>query len=217
MSINRINESDSFKTYKRNFVISAVVGGGAGAAIRARKPAWLSKGEPSDAFVKQVSKELRNNMSPEDRVEADKINRFYRTAIDPEVNIEGLKPMLRDSRELSQAIMTNPGETLDEATERVFSNPNRNELREEVLGLQMKTVADKKANKNTATRLIADNFNPSEMKLVKSESTTDEMFAIVKKAASKVKTKAIVVAASVGALAGAAVYLFAADIPGSKK
>ena len=212
MSIPPIGEQDAFKKYRHNLSASAIVGTGLGALYSWFKPGLLTDQVPSDTFVKQVSKELRKDLTPEELFEAEKINKFFSSVVDPEVNVYSLKPMIKNSRELSSAIKISDVETIDEAITRVFSNNNVEDLKKELLGLQLKTVVDKKADKYAATKLIFENMN-ADKKIFKSESISEKMFSMLKKAALKVKAKNLSAMAMVGAIAGSAAYIVAADTP----
>lgn len=216
MSINPVGQYDALNNYNKNLSISTAIGAGAGVVYGFAKPGWLYKGMPSDTFVKQVSKELKRGMTSDELKEAEQINKFLFAVVEPETDLESLKPMIKNSKELSNAIKSSPSESIDEALARVYSNPDKDSLRKQLLNLQNKTFSDKKSDKNSSLKLIYENFDAKNKTLVKSENTTDSAFSILKKAATKVKAKSLAVASGVAALIGAAAYLIVADVPENK-
>jgi len=217
MSIRPISSGDSSIGLQKKLQIASGVGLVAGTAGVAARKNWLFKGMPSDKFVKTVSKNLEKTMTSDELKESSRINKFLKSVVDPEVDMETLKPQIRDSKELSAAIKSTPDETIENAITRVFSNPDKNAVKQELLDLQYKTASDKKADNNTALKLIHDNFDAKEKKLVKSPNTADNMFAIVKKSARKIQAKAAVTGGILTGIAAGAICLITSDIPDGRK
>ena len=152
-------------------------------------------------------------MTPEEKEEAGKINTFLKAVVNPETNMEDLKPQIRESKELSDAIKSTPEENVEDAINRVFSNPNKEEVKQNLLDLQDKTVSHKKSGKNTALKLVHDNFNSQEKKLVKNENTSEEVFGMLKKTAKKIQVKTALLGGVVAGLVAGAACLIASDVP----
>ena len=214
MSINAVNPADSGSGFKKRLLTAAGVGFAAGAAGTAMKKNWLYNGMPSDVFVKSASKNLEETMSSDELKEAAKVNSFLKSVVDPEVDLETLKPQIKESKELSDAIKLTPDETVEGAIKRVFSNPDKDQVKQDLLDLQFKTKSDKKSDRNTALRLIYDNFDAKNKKFVKSKTTSDTMFGIVKKTADTIQKKAVTAGGAVAGLAAAALCLVAYEVPG---
>lgn len=215
MSINAINGANSNPNKKLENRIMATTGAGfvAGTIGVGTRKNWLYKGQPSDTFVKNVSNNLAKKMTPEEKEEAGKIKNFLKAVVNPETNIEDLKPQIRDSKELSDAIKSSPEENVEDAINRVFSNPKKDELKESLLELQDKTISHKKSGKNTALKLVHDNFNSQEKKLVKNDNTSEEIFAMLKKTAKKIQVKTAIIGGALTGLAAGAICLIASDVP----
>ena len=212
MSINAINNADPYTAYRNKILTVAGVGAVAGGAVAASGKRYLYDGAPSDTFVKKVSKKLRKEMPPEETKEAKKINKFLAKATDPQTDLETLKPMIKDSKELSDAIKSTPDEAVDKAINRVYSQPKA-KVRQDLLSLQQKTKSDKIASTNTALKLLNDNFDASTKKLVKNENTSDKVFGMMKKTAKNIQVKSVAaLAATAGVIAGA-LCMVATDVP----
>lgn len=217
MSIGAVSSTDSSQSSFRNkILISTGVGAVAGGLYTAKDKHWLYKGMPSDTFVRNVSKNLRNDMTSDELKESSKVYRFVERVVDPEVEIETLKPYIRESKELSDAIKSTPEENVEQAMTRVFSQPDKSKIKQDLIDLQYKTKADKKTGRNTALKLINDNFDASAQKLVKQENTPLRVFNMIKNTAAKIQAKSILAgAAAVGAATGA-LALIISDVPDSK-
>lgn len=217
MAIQAINSSDSNTRFKNRMKASTGIGLIAGTALIGARKNWLYKGMPTDTFVKSVSKNLEKTMTSDELKESSRINKFLKSVVDPEVDMETLKPQIKDSKELSAAIKSTPDETVEAAITRVFSKPSKEEIKQELLDLQYKTVSDKKANTNTALKLIHDNFDAKEKKLVKSASTGDDTFKMIKNTARKIQVKTAALGGlAIGVIVGA-LTLVATDVPGHSK
>ncbi len=217
MSIGAVSSTDSSQSSFRNkILISTGVGAVAGGLYTAKDKHWLYKGMPSDTFERNVSKNLRKDMTSDELKESSKVYRFVERVVDPEVEIETLKPYIRESKELSDAIKSTPEENVEQAMTRVFSQPDKSKIKQDLIDLQYKTKADKKTGRNTALKLINDNFDASAQKLVKQENTPLRVFNMIKNTAAKIQAKSILAgAAAVGAATGA-LALIISDVPDSK-
>lgn len=215
MSINAINGVNTNPNKKLENRIMTVAGVGfvAGTAGVGSRKNWLYKGQPSDTFVKNVGNNLAKKMTPEEKEEAGKINTFLKAVASPDTKLEDLKPQIRESKELSDAIKSTPEENVEDAINRVFSNPNKDEVKQNLLDLQDKTVSHKKSGKNTALKLVHDNFNSQEKKLVKNENTSEEVFKMLKKTANKIQAKTALLGGVVTGLVAGAACLIASDVP----
>ena len=217
MSITAISSADPYKKLENKILTVSGAGFAAGTAGLAFRKNWLYKGMPSDTFVKSVSKNLEKKMTSDELKESSRINKFLKSVVDPEVDLETLKPQIRDSKELSAAIKSTPEESVENAITRVFSNPDKAKVKQNLLDLQYKTVSDKKADKNTALKLIHDNYDAKAKKLVKSETASDEVFGMLKNTARKIQAKTAVVGGLVAGMAAGAFCLIASDVPGEHK
>lgn len=216
MSIDAISSTNRQDNAFRNKILAAAgVGAAAGGIYAASGKRYLYDGVPSDTFVKKVSKNLDKEMSAKDSYEALKVRKFLEKVVEPEVDMNSLKPMIKDSKELSEAIKATPEEPVDEAITRVFSQPDKEKVKQDLISLQNKTKSDKIASENTALKLLHDNFDKKTKKLVKNEGTSDEVFSMIKKTAKKIQVKTVAtVAVMTGAVAGA-LCLVASDVPGA--
>ena len=203
MSITRVSTSDKMADLRNRILISTGVGAVAGGIYSSTRQNWLYKGLPSDTFVKEASREIRKTMNSEDLKESAKINNFLKAAIDPETNVETLRPNILDSKELSEAIKQSPDEKVENAITRVFSQP-KDKIRQDLVELQFRTKADKISGRNTVLKLLNDNFDAAGKKLVKNSETSEDMFSMIKKTAGKIQAKAIAKGAAIaGCAAGA--------------
>lgn len=212
MSITKISASDKMTDLKNRILVSTGVGAIAGGIYTANRKNWLYKGLPSDTFVKETSREVRKTMSSEDLKESAKINKFLKAAIEPETNVETLRPMIENSKELSEAIKKSPEESVQDALSRVYSQP-QDKIRQDLIKLQYKTKADKIAGRTSVLRLLNNNFDASKKALVKSENTSESMFNIIKKTASKIQTKAVAKGAAIVGCTAGALALILSDVP----
>lgn len=212
MSITKISTSDRMTDLKNRILISTGVGAVAGGIYSSTKQNWLYKGLPSDAFVRETSREIRKTMNSEDLKESAKISKFLKAAIDPETNVETLRPQILDSAELSAAIKATPEETVEDAIKRVYSQP-KDKVRQDLIGLQFKTKADKISGRNTVMKMLNDNFDASKKTLAKNPETSDSMFGLIKKTAGRIQAKAIAKGAAIAGLATGALCLILSDVP----
>ena len=212
MSIRRV---DSNSDLKNRILVASTTSAVAGTAYTATKKNWLYKNNPSDVFVKKVSNHLEEKVTPEQRREASIINSFVRSVVDPEVDVQTVKPQIKASKELSEAIKSNPAEDVDTAIERVFAEPDTVKLKDNLLNLQDKTKSDKLFGRNAALKLVHENFDAEKQTLKKNQNTSDELFKMMKSTARKMQTKAAVVGGVVTGAVAAALTLVFTDV--SKK
>ncbi|MCR5265959.1 MAG: hypothetical protein K6E29_05135 [Cyanobacteria bacterium RUI128] len=212
MSITKISTSDRMADLKNRILLSTGVGAVAGGIYSAIRPNWLYKGLPSDTFVKETSREIRKTMNSEDLKESAKISKFLKAAIDPETNVEELRPQILDSKELSEAIKASHEETVEDAIKRVYSQP-KDKVRQDLIDIQFKTKADKISGRTTVLKMLNDNFDASKKTLVKHSETSDNMFALIKKTAGKIQAKAIAKGAAIAGCAAGALCLILSDVP----
>ncbi|MCD8378117.1 MAG: hypothetical protein LUB59_04935 [Candidatus Gastranaerophilales bacterium] len=217
MSIKPINSTDPNTRLKNRITTVSGAGLAVGTVYTVTRKNWLYKGMPSDSFVKTVSKSLETTMSSDELKEASRINRFLESVADPEVNLETLKPQIRDSKELSAAIKSAPDEPIESALTRVFSKPDKAEIKQELLSLQYKTISDKKADRNTSLKLIHDNFDAKSKKLVKSKNTSNEIFTLIKDSARTLHARASVIGGVLTGVAAGALCLVLSEVPGEHK
>jgi len=216
MSINAINNADSKTAFQNRILAATGAGALVGGVYTAKDKQYLYKGLPSDVFVRDVGRNLRKEMTSDEIMESAKVYKFVEKAVDPEVDLESLKPMIKDSKELSEAIKSNPQETIEEAITRVFSQKDTSKIKEDLLDLQYKTKSDKKTGRNTSLKLLHDNFDAGEQKLVKNKGTTEAVFNMLKNTATKIQIKTVAVGATLAGLAAGALCLIASDVPGAK-
>lgn len=209
MSIRRV---DSNSDLKNRIVVASTTSAVAGTAYTATKKNWLYKNNPSDIFVKEVSKHLEENATPEQRREASIINGFVRSVVDPEVDVQTVKPQIKASKELSEAIKSNPAEDIDVAIERVFAEPDTAKLKDNLLNLQNKTKSDKLFGKNTALKLVHENFDAEKQVLKKNPNTSESLFKMMKSTAKVMQAKTAVVGGVVTGAVAAALTLVFTDV-----
>ncbi len=209
MSIRRV---DSTSDLKNRIVVASTSSAVVGTAYTATKKNWLYKNNPSDVFVKKVSKHLEENATPEQRREASIINSFVRSVVDPEVDVQTVKPQIKASKELSEAIKSNPAEDIDVAIERVFAEPDTTKLKDNLLNLQNKTKSDKLFGKNTALKLVHDNFDAEKQVLKKNPNTSEALFKMMKSTAKVMQAKTAVVGGVVTGAVAAALTLVFTDV-----
>lgn len=209
MSIRRVDSSSSLENR-----LCAAAGAGAvlGAGYSATKKNWLYKDSPSDTFVKNVSKNLEAGITPQQRREASIINSFLKSVVDSEVDVQTLKPQVKASKELSEAIKSHPAEDVDAAIGRVFAEPNEAKLKDSLLELQNRTKSDKLFGKNVALKLVHENFDADTKALRKSENTSEQVFNMLKSTARKVQVKSAVATGIVTGAIAAGVALFCTDV-----
>lgn len=189
MAISRVESNTP--NVKTELYTVAGVGAVIGSAATVSNKAWLYRGMPNDTFVKQVSENLDKKLTPKEQIESRLINSFLHSVVDSEVDVQTLKPNIRASKELSEAIKSYPEENVEEALNRVFAEPDEAKLRENLLLLQEKTKSDKKAGRNTALKLVHDNFDSKKKVLSKSEGTSAEVFNMLKATAKKMQVKSV--------------------------
>ncbi len=209
MSIRRV---DSNSDLKNRIVVASTTSAVAGTAYTATKKNWLYKNNPSDIFVKEVSKHLEENATPEQRREASIINGFVRSVVDPEVDVQTVKPQIKASKELSEAIKSNPAEDIDVAIERVFAEPDTAKLKDNLLNLQNKTKSDKLFGKNTALKLVHENFDAEKQVLKKNSNTSEALFKMMKSTAKVMQAKTAAVGGVVTGAVAAALTLVFTDV-----
>lgn len=216
MSIREVSSTDTRNNFQHKLLTSTIAGALAGGGYKATHKNWIYKGLPSDTFVREVGSNLRKNMTSDELKESAKISKFLSNVVDPEVKMETLKPQILDSKELSEAIKATPDETVEQAINRVFAQP-KDKAKQDLLDLQFKTKADKKSGRNTAIKLINDNFDAKERKLVKNSETSDKVFDMIKSTARRIQAKAVVATALVTGIAAGALYIVASDVPKDNK
>ena len=212
MSINRISPADAGNNFQKKVIGATLIGAVGGGAYSATNKNWLYKDMPSDSFVKSVSQNLRNEMTSEELKESFKINKFLADTVNPEFDIEALKPQIRDSRELSEAIKIRPEEGVEEAIMRVFSQP-KDKVKLDLINLQLKTTADKKNRVNSALKLVNNNYDAAKKSLVKDASTSEKTFGMIKSAAKLVQIKSVATITGLTALGAGALALVLSKVP----
>lgn len=201
--IDGVRASDPMSGFANKIYGTTAAGTVAGGVYTASHTNWLRKGLPSDTFVSKVSRNLRSEMTSDELKESAKISKFLEDVVNPEVEVETLKPQIRNSSELSAAIKSSPTEDVEVAIERVFAQPT-DKVKKDLMELQFRTNADKKTGRNTALRLITDNFDASKRKLVRNESTKEKTFDMLRMTAMKLQAKTVAIGALItGAVAGA--------------
>lgn len=175
-----------------------LIGAGIGAVEGYARKSWIKNDQPTDKFIKQVSKGLTNNLTESEHVELNKVNSFFEALVDPKTNVDSLRGRIEDSTELTNAISKNDGETAKDALDRIFSNPDKNAVKQDLQLMQDKTTVDKKVNKYGAKAVILENFDSANKKLSKSENTSKETFKVLIKAAKKIKLNTAVAHTAIG-------------------
>ncbi len=217
MSVNRVGSSNNDMSDFRNKILgSTAIGALAGGVYSATKTNWIYKGLPSDQFVRNVSTNLRKDMTSDELKESAKISKFLSDVVKPETDLETLKPQIRDSKELSEAIKSAPEEELEDAITRVFSQP-KDKVKQDLTRLQFKTKSNKKINSTTALKLINDNFDASNKKLVKNPETSEKVFNMIKSTANKIQAKSVAVASVLSGAVVGALALVVTKVPGEDK
>lgn len=214
MSIRRVDSSSGLES---RLCTAAGAGAVVGAGYSATKKNWLYKDSPSDVFVKNVSKNLEAGITPEQRREASIINSFLKSVVDSEVDVQTLKPQVKASKELSEAIKSHPAEDVDAAIGRVFAEPDEAKLKDSLLELQNRTKSDKLFGKNVALKLVHENFDADTKTLRKSENTSEQVFNMLKSTAKKVQVKSAIATGIVTGAIAAGVALFCTDVDKIKK
>ena len=217
MSINAVSTADQYSALKKRMVVATGTGALIGGAVVAKDKQYLYRGLPSDKFVKSVSENLKEEMNKDEIMESAKINRFLEKVVDTDVDEQVLKDSIIDSTELSEAIKSNPNEKVEDAIARVFSQPDKNKVKEDLLNLQYKTNSNKKTGRTTSSRLLNANFDAKEQKFVKDNATSERLFGMLKKTAAKIQIKTVAIGAAVTGLIAGAVCLISTDAPGDKK
>lgn len=192
---------------KKGLLLGAAIGGIEGFT----RKSWVAKDKPSDKFVKNVSKGLEATLTADEHKEFNKVKSFFKELTNYRVNLDTMRGRIEKSTELTNAISKKDGETTKDALDRIFANPDKTELANELRDLQNHTNVDKKVNIYAARDIANKNFDAKSKKLVKAEGTSDEIFRILKKSAKNInKTTAIqhtvvgaVLAGTLGLLIGA--------------
>lgn len=199
---------------KKGLLIGAV----GGAVEGFTRKSWLTKGEPSDTFVKSVSKKLVTALEPEEQAEVEKVKTFFKQLNDYRTNVYEMRERIENSTELTNAVRKNDGETTKDALDRIFANKNKLEVKKELRNMQNRTVIDKKVDVYAARRLVKANFDAGAKKLKKSAAVSDEVFGFLKSAARGIKLKTSMQHTLVGGfLIGAAGLLVGARAANSQK
>lgn len=209
MSIRRV---DSSTDLKNRLCTAATAGAVLGTGYTATKKNWLYQDNPSDVFIKNVSDNLEEKLTPQQRREASIINSFMNSVVDSEVDVNTLKPQIKASKELSEAIKSNPTEEVDAAIERVFAEPDNVKLRNTLTNLQSKTKSDKLFGRNTALQLVHQNFDAENKILKKSENTSEQVFKMIKSTAKKIQVKSAIVGGLVTGAVAAGLTLVFTDV-----
>lgn len=215
MSVDRIGKNDAMNAFANKIYSSTAAGTIAGGVYAASKKNWIYKGLPSDTFVKNVSTNLREDMSSDELKESAKIRKFLETLVKPETNLEDLKPQILESKELTAAIKKTPDESIGDAFNRVFSQ-SKEKAKQDLLNLQFKTKSNNKNSKYTAVKLINENFDASQKKLVQSSATSDRTFGMIKSTALKLQAKTVAIGAILTGVAAAALALVVSNVPENK-
>lgn len=213
MSVTKVGNTDSNFGIGSRIATVGAAGAVLGGAYMASSPRWLNKNVPSDAFIKNVSDGMKQDLTKNELAESIKISKFLKAVADPNTKVSDLKPMILASEELSDAIKQNENETVDNAIERVFSQKDENKIKQDLLKLQYKTKSEKKASLSAATDLIAKNFDSKTKKLVKSDDTAVKTFQMIKRSAAKVQAKAVAKGAVLAGVIASAIGLMATDVP----
>lgn len=166
-----------------------VIGAALGAVEGFTRKSWLStKGEPSDSFVKNVSKEMQKALKPEEQSEVTKVNKFFEALLDYRTEPSELRERIEKSKELSNAVIKKEGETTQTALDRIFAQ-DKPLLKQELRDLQNRTTIDKKVDLHAAKQLVKTNFDASAKKFKRSADTSKEMFSVIKKSMQNVRLK----------------------------
>lgn len=214
MSIEKVGNTDSSYNVGSRLGEYTLAGAIAGGLYTASSPRWLQNGAPADVFIKSVSQSMQNDLPQSEYAETIKIDKFLKAVVNPNTKPNDLKPLILDSKELSEAIKQNDAETVDAAIGRVFSQKDDAKIKQDLLELQYRTKSDKKVNRHAARNLILSNFDPKTKKLVKAEETSEEMFGMLKKTAAKIHSTAVAKGAAVGAILAGTLGLFMTKVPG---
>jgi len=178
----------------------ALIGAGIGAVGGFARKSWINNNEPTDTFVKKVSSGLEKSLKPEDKVEVDKINDFFSAVMEPTTDLSTLRPTIEDSKELTGALKLQENENPSQALDRIFDDANSENLKSTLKNMQDQTKIDKTVNLKASKALIQDNFDHTAGSLLKSESTSDATFKILKNAAKKIRVQTAVAHAIVGSV-----------------
>lgn len=213
MAISRV---DSRTDLKNRLLAAAGTGAVVGGGYIATKKNWLYNDAPSDAFIKNVSDNLESSITPQQKKEASLINNFVRAVVDPAGDVQALKPQIKASKELSEAIKSHPAEEVDTAIERVFAEPDTAKLKDNLINLQSKTKSDKLFGRNTALKLIHENYDSETKSLRKAQNTSEQVFKMIKSTARKIQVKSAIVGACVTGAVAAGLTLICTDVKGHK-
>lgn len=209
-------DSGKVKTVRQKTVEDGKYGLGIGATIGAvegyTRKSWITKkNAPTDTFVKNISKGLESTLKPEETKELEKVKMFFRQLVNYRTDVHEMRQRVEKSTELTNALNKKKGETTKDALDRIFSNPDRLAIKQELRDLQKRTVVDKKVDIYKARELAVSNIDTKSRTLKKSSGTSDEVFKVIKAAAKKIKVKTAyqhtmvggVLAGTVGLLVGA--------------
>ena len=216
MSVNSISSADPTKKFRNNVIGATVAGGALSGIYAATKKNYIKNGVPTDFFVKGVALRLSIKMKPKQFRESRMINNFLQKAVDPEVNVSDLIPLIHKSEELSEAVKATPEETVFDALKRIYSQ-SEDKIRKDLIDLQMKTKSNKKNSLSTAKEFIMKNYDPVTKKFVQSSDTTQGIFKMIKRTALSGQIKLVEAATIAGAVVAGALALIVCDYPDKKK
>ena len=177
-----------------------VIGAGVGAIEGFSRKTWISKGSPSDSFIKVVSKGLETTLTPEEHKEFGKVNSFFKNLIHYKADVHSMRNQIEDSTELSNAVNKKEGETTKDALDRIFANPDKTAVKNELMDLQNRAKIDKKVDTYAAKDIANKNFDKTAQKLKKAEGTSDEVFKILRKSAKQLNKNTAVQHTIIGAV-----------------
>ncbi len=190
---------------KKGLAVGAVFGAIEGYT----RKSWLTKGEPSDKFIKTVSFNMSKELPKDEHNEFEKVRNFFKALVDYKSELPELRTRIEESKELTNAVDKKEGETVKDALDRIFSQ-DKMKVKHDLRNLQDRTVVDKKVDLQAAKKLVNANFDKKAGALKKADGTSKEMFAVLKKSARSIKLgtavshtmAAAVVAGTAGLLIG---------------
>lgn len=194
-----------------------MIGTGAGLIEGYARKSWLTKDAPSDTFVKKVSKDLETTLQPQEHKELEKVNAFFKQLTNYRTDIYEMRGRIEDSTELTNALNKHEGESTKDALDRIFSNPDKLQVKQELRDLQNRTQVDKKVSIYTARKITNANFDTKTKSLKQTAGTSDEVFDILKSVARRIKVKTAVQHGVIGGfLVGTAGLLLGAQVNNKK-
>ena len=181
------------------------------------RKSWLTKDAPSDTFVKNVSKDLETTLQPKEHKELEKVTAFFKQLTNYRTDVYEMRGRIEDSTELTNALNKHEGESTKDALDRIFSNPDKLQVKQELRDLQNRTQVDKKVDIYTARTIANANFDTKTKSLKQATGTSDEVFGILKSAARRIKVKTAVQHGVIGGfLVGTAGLLLGAQVNSKK-